>query len=328
MSGSTSLVCMATSLRFTESAVTVMPPASGQPTTRHFQSIAAFHHYLQWPPPEHPLLGLVSLAQMESQHISTSQPLRNDFYMVTLKNVLAGNMTYGRTRFDFSNGTMLFHAPGQVVQWEDMVIEKKGFIINIHADYLKGHPLAERIRNYHYFAYTTHEALHISPREEVTLLSLYQTIEAEYTNNQDALSREIILGLLDTLLRYAERFYRRQFLHRAELQGDLGYRLHQALVRYFASGDFYQAGIPSVERMASLLSVSPRYLSDALKAETGKTAIEHIHGFLIEEAKNLLLERNKTVAEVAYQLGFEYPQYFSRLFKAKVGVSPTAFQKR
>ena len=212
MSGSTSLVCMATSLRFTESAVTVMPPASGQPTTRHFQSIAAFHHYLQWPPPEHPLLGLVSLAQMESQHISTSQPLRNDFYMVTLKNVLAGNMTYGRTRFDFSNGTMLFHAPGQVVQ--------------------------------------------------------------------------------------------------------------------FASGDFYQAGIPSVERMASLLSVSPRYLSDALKAETGKTAIEHIHGFLIEEAKNLLLERNKTVAEVAYQLGFEYPQYFSRLFKAKVGVSPTAFQKR
>lgn len=302
-------------------------PAETDNSIQHFESIADFHQYLHWPPPEHPFLGLVSLANLESQHIHTSPPITGNFYMVTLKNVLAGKMTYGRTHFDFAQGTMLFNAPGQIVQWEEMLIEKKGFMISIHANYLKGHALAERIRSYHYFAYTLNEALHLSPREEATILSLYQVMENEYSNNQDELSRDIILGLLDTLLRYANRFYKRQFMHRAELQGELGFKLHQVLVNYFATGAFHHKGTPTVEHMAYLLAVSPRYLSDALKAETDKTAIEHIHGFLMEEAKNLLRDPDKTVAEVAYQLGFEYPQYFSRLFKAKVGMSPSEFQK-
>lgn len=294
---------------------------------QHFSSIEAFHQYMQWPAPEHPLLGLIPLAGLASQHIASSPAITNDFYIITLKYVVSGSMTYGRTAFDFSRGTMLFHAPHQMIEWSDLVIEKKGFMINIHEDYLKGHALADRIKTYHYFAYSVHEALHLSPREEGIIQSLYDTIADEYDNNQDELSRDIILGLLDTLLKYANRFYKRQFIHRAELQGDLSYRLHQALLNYFASGGVYQLGIPTVEWAAHTLAVSPRYLSDALKAETGKTALEHIHWFLLDEAKNLLLEPNKTVAEVAYQLGFEYPQYFSRLFKAKVGVSPREFQQ-
>ncbi|WP_020559537.1 helix-turn-helix domain-containing protein [Thiofilum flexile] len=181
--------------------------------------------------------------------------------------------------------------------------------------------------DHNYFTYSVNEALHLSPKEEATLLSLYQTIESEYNNNQDELSREIILGLLDTLLKYANRFYKRQFIHRAQIQGQLSQRLHQVLINYFATGAAYQSGMPTVEWAANALSMSPRYLSDALKTETHKTAIEHIHWFLLDEAKNLLLDPQKTVAEVAYQLGFEYPQYFSRLFKRKVGMSPSDFQK-
>lgn len=294
---------------------------------QHFQSIETFHQYMQWPPPEHPLLSLIPLVALPSQHIINSPPITNDFYIISLKYVLAGEMTYGRTRLDCSRGIMLFHAPRQVTQWEELIIDKKGFIINVHEDYLKGHVLADWIKTYSYFSYSINEALHLSPKEEATMLALYQAIENEYNNNQDELSRDIILGLLDTLLKYANRFYKRQFMHRTELHGDLSYQLCQTLTRYFASSKFYHKGLPTVEWVANALKVSPRYLSDALKAETGRTAIEHIHWFLVNEAKNLLLDPHKTVAEVAYQLGFEYPQYFSRLFKAKVGISPSAFQK-
>lgn len=293
----------------------------------HFKSVEAFHHYMQWPPPEHPLLGMMSLDNLTSQHIASSPPIINDFYIITLKYIISGRMTYGRTPFDFSHGTMLFNAPRQMIEWNELMIEKQGFMMNIHEDYLKGHALADRIKTYQYFAYSVNEALHLSPKEEATILLLYKTIEVEYSNNQDVFSREIILGLLDTLLKYANRFYKRQFMHRAQLQGHLNQRLYQILMDYFASGTAYQMGMPTVEWAAKALKVSPRYLSDALKAETGKTAIEHIHWFLLDEAKNLLLEPNKTVAEVAYQLGFEYPQYFSRLFKAKLGINPSAYQQ-
>lgn len=294
----------------------------------HFGSLQHYHQYMNWPAPEHPLFSVVRLAEVRDACRQSSPAITNDFYVIMLKYLLAGQISYGRTKLDFSQGTMIFNAPRQVIQWEDVAIEDKGFVITIHEDYLRGTPLAAKINTYGYFAYATNEALHLSPREEAIVTALCDNIEAEYRNNQDALSQEIILGLIDTILRYADRFYRRQFINRKEALGTLSTRFKAALTAYFASGKFNESGMPNVNQLASQLHVSPRYLSDALKAASGKTALEHIHLYLIDEAKNMLLEPGKTVAEVAYQLGFEYPQYFSRLFKNKVGVSPTSYRNK
>ena len=294
---------------------------------KHFDSLQEFHEYMEWPSPEHPLLSLVSLDTGEVPHRKSSPPITNDCYMIVLKQVVSGEMNYGRTKLDFSRGVMLFFAPGQSIGWQEVDVSQTGFMINIHKDYFRRYALAERIKTYGYFSYAVNEALHLSPKEEVTVTSIYKNILAEYHNNQDELSKEIIIGLLDTLLKYADRFYKRQFMNRKEINSDLGFQFQQALIRYFESGRFKESGTPNIDWVASELAVTPRYLSDALKAETGKTAMEHLHLYLIDEAKNLLLEPGKTVAEVAYQLGYEYPQYFSRLFKKKVGISPKKFQE-
>lgn len=282
---------------------------------------------MEWKPPEHPLISLVSLDTQEAPHRKSSPPVTNDCYMIVLKRVISGDMTYGRTKLDFANGAMVFFAPGQTIEWQEIEVEQKGFMINFHKDYLRGTDLMDRIKTYGYFSYDVNEALHLSPKEESMVVSLYSNIEVEYINNQDEYSKEIIIGLLDTLLKYANRFYKRQFINRTEINSDLMFKLQKTLVRYFETGIFRELGAPSIDWVANELRVSPRYLSDALKADTGKTALEHIHLFLIDEAKNLLLEPGKTVAEVAYKLGFEYPQYFSRLFKKKVGVSPKQFRE-
>ena len=292
----------------------------------HFTSIQTFHDYMHWPPPHHPMFSVIPLGSSRFRHRESSPPITHDFYMITLKVVVAGTMTYGRTRFDFSRGAMLFNAPRQQIQWDDIAIEQKGFVINCHEDFIKGYGLSDRIKTYGYFSYAVNEALHLSAKEETILMSIYENIESEYYNNQDEFSKDIIIGLLDTLLKYADRFYKRQFINRKEITGDLNFQFNQALISYFESGKFTELGIPTIDWVARKLAVSSRYLSDALKSATGKTAMEHLHLYLIDEAKNMLLEPGKTVSEVAYQLGFEYPQYFSRLFKKKVGVSPTMFR--
>ena len=272
------------------------------------------------------MLSLVSLDQREVPHRPSSPPISNDCYMIVLKRVVSGDLTYGRTRVDFSNGALLFFAPRQVLEWQEVEVEQQGFMLNIHEDYLRGTVLAEKVKSYGYFSYTVNEALHLSPREEKTIDSLYGNIGIEYLNNQDEHSKEIIVSLVETLLKYSERFYRRQFLHRKDLTSDLSFQFQQAMQGYFETRKPEELGAPTIGWIADELALSTRYLSDALKVETGKTAMEHLHLNLIDRAKNLLLERDSTVAEVAYQLGFEYPQYFSRLFKKKVGVSPTAFR--
>ena len=156
--------------------------------------------------------------------------------------------------------------------------------------------------------------------------SLIDNAESEYLNNPDEFSKDIILSQIDTLLRYADRYYKRQFINRTNLAGETIERFQELLNDHFESGAFQKSGAPRVEDVANDLKMSPRYLSDTLKAETGKTAIDHIHLYLIDEAKNLLLDPTVSISETAYKLGFEYPQYFSRLFKKKVGVSPTEYR--
>lgn len=298
---------------------------------KHFKTLSAYFDYIQLPHPEHPMLSVL-FAKGESFlpcPKESSPPISNDCYSISLKKVVTGNLNYGRTKYDFTNGALIFIAPRQVMQWDSSaVFEQKGFSINFHEGFLKGTELAHQIKKYGFFSYSANEALHLSPREEKQLESIVENIEIEYYNNQDEFSKDIIIAQLDTLLKYANRFYERQFLNRKELSNDLLEKFNWHLSKYFESGQLQEKGIPSIEQIAEKMLVSQRYLSDTLKKETGKTTTEHLQLYLIDEAKNVLLNPNKSISEVAYELGFEYPQYFSRLFKKKEGLSPTEYRDK
>ncbi len=298
---------------------------------QHFKTLSAYIDYLELPAPEHPMFSVYSA--MGEGFLpcpkESSPPITNDCYSISFKKIVKGDLTYGRTQYDFDNGVLFFIAPRQVLQWDKTaVFEQKGFSINFHEDFLKGHELAHQIKKFGFFSYSANEALHLSPKEERQIELIIENIELEYQNNQDSFSKDIILAHLTTLLKYAQRFYERQFINRIDISNNLLENFNQQLESYFDSGQLEENGIPSIEEIANKLSVSQRYLSDSLKKETGRTTTEHLHSYLINEAKNILLNPQKTITEVAYELGFEYPPYFSRLFKKKEGVSPTEYRER
>lgn len=298
---------------------------------KHFKTLSAYFNYIELPRPEHPMLSVLSGKGNSFLPCpkASSPPITNDCYSISLKKIVKGNLNYGRTKYDFTNGALIFIAPRQVMQWDSTaVFEQKGFSINFHEDFLKGTELAHQIKKYGFFSYSANEALHLSPKEEKQIESIVENIEIEYQNNQDKFSKEIIISQLSTLLKYANRFYERQFLNRKELSNNLLEQFNKQLDRYFESGQLQKKGIPSIDQIAEKMSVSQRYLSDTLKKETGKTTTEHLQLYLIDEAKNILLNPNKSISGVAYELGFEYPQYFSRLFKKKEGISPSEFRKK
>lgn len=298
---------------------------------KHFKTLSSYLEYMQLPRPEHPMLSVYAAKGDEFLPCprESSPPISTDCYSISFKKIVKGNINYGRTKYDFTNGALIFIAPRQVVQWDSSIVfEQKGFSINFHEDFLKGTELAQQIKKYNFFSYSANEALHLSPKEEKQIESIVNNIEIEYQNNQDEFSKEIIISQLDTLLKYANRFYERQFLNRKELSNDLLERFNLQLTEYFELGLVQEKGIPNIEEIANKMSVSQRYLSDTLKKETGKTTTEHLHLRLIDEAKNVLLKPNKSISEVAYELGFEYPQYFSRLFKKKEGISPTEYREK
>lgn len=298
---------------------------------QHFKTLSAYLEYLELPPPEHPMFSIYTAFGDGFLPCpkASSPPITNDCYTISFKKLVKGDLSYGRTQYDFTNGALFFIAPRQVLQWYDAaVFEQKGFSINFHEDFLKGSELTKEIKKYGFFSYSVNEALHLSPKEEKQIELIVENIELEYQNNPDSLSKDIIISHLSTLLKYAQRFYERQFINRTPLSNDLLEQFNQQLEDYFDSGKLRENGIPSIEQIADLLSVSQRYLSDTLKKETGKTSTEHLQLYLIDEAKNILLDPNKSVSEVAYDLGFEYPPYFSRLFKKKEGISPTEFRAK
>lgn len=297
---------------------------------KHFKTLSSYIDYLELPRPEHPMLSVFSAKGDNFLPCpkESSPPIINDCYTISFKKVVKGDLTYGRTKFDFTNGTLFFIAPRQVLQWDNSVVfEQKGFSINFHEDFLKGTELAHQIKKYGFFSYLANEALHLSPKEEQQIESIVESIDVEYQNNQDEFSKDIIISQLSTLFKYANRFYERQFLNRKELSNDLLEQFNQQLDAYFESGQLQEKGIPSLEKIANKMSVSQRYLSDTLKSETGKTTTEHLQLYLIEEAKNIISKSNKSISEVAYELGFEYPQYFSRLFKKKEGMTPSEYRE-
>jgi AraC-like DNA-binding protein len=299
--------------------------------TINFKNITEFNRAQGLPEPENPLftIGKKKLNADEIQNCVSSNKevsYTNQFYIISLKNIVSGEIIYGRTKYDSSTGTLLFSAPNQTYTVKDIVISSEAWFIAFHEDFIRGLDIRKLIKHCNFFNYNVNEALHLSPKEEQTIKSIFRNIETEYQNNQDEFSKEIIIAHLETLLKYADRFYKRQFLNRKEINKNLLTRFKEVLNTYFESGQQLEKGIPTVEWLANQIGVSHRYMSDTIKAETGKTAIDQVNLYLIEEAKNMLLAPNASISETAYKLGFEYPQYFSRLFKKKTGMSPTEYR--
>jgi AraC family transcriptional regulator, transcriptional activator of pobA len=290
----------------------------------HFKTISEFAQAEGYPPPEHPLFSLYPIRTCENP--LKNMEIKRDFYIVCLKKVISGKLLYGKTKYDHDRGSMFFIKPGQTVTVQDVKLKGKGFTIYFHPDFLIGHPLFSEIKKYNFFDYEINEALHLSPREEEIIWSLFNKMEGEYHNNPDEFSKSIILSHLDSILKYAQRFYKRQFIDRKPISGITITKFNERLNSYFEKGEAGNTGLPTVNFMASQLNLSPKYLSDLLKQETGKTALELIHLYVITEAKNMLFTGGQSISEIAYHLGFENPPYFSRLFKKEVGMSPKEYK--
>src|ERR1700744_758226 len=292
---------------------------------QHYKNLADMHRGNGFPMPENPLF---SLYRCTKTCFMGDREFTSDFYMIGFKKLKAGVIMYGRTKYDHDNGSMMFIKPRQVIEFKSVEYDDDAFILFIHEDFLNGHFLHAEMGKYAFFDYEANEALHLSPREEQIMWDLFFKIETEYHDNPDEYSREIMLTHIDSMLKYSQRFYKRQFINRADLSGKTVSKFNDALAAYFKKGLFVNQGLPTVSALASQLNLSPRYLSDLLKQETGKTAIDLIHIYLINEAKNRLIGDDLSVSEIAYELGFENLPYFSRLFKKETGVSPNQFKKQ
>ncbi len=291
---------------------------------KHYKTISEIHKGNGWAPPENPLF---SINACNNACTLGDREFTSDAYMIGFKKLRSGIIRYGRTEYDHSEGSMMFVKPRQIIEIKDVEFEEKGFMILIHEDFLAGHELHHAIQKYGYFDYEVNEALHLSPKEEAVIWELHDKVKAEYQNNPDEYSREIILSHIASILMYAQRFYKRQFLNRTDMSGKTVTRFNDALGAYYGQGYLQTKGLPSVNSIAEQLNVSSRYLSDLLRQETGKTAMDLIHISLISEAKNMLREGSQGVAEIAYGLGFENSSYFTRLFKKQTGMKPLEFKK-
>jgi len=294
---------------------------------KHFKTISELHNTNGYAASENPLLSLLTCQDLKTCTIGNSK-FTGDFYMISFKKIKSGTFLYGKTKYDHNNGSMAFVKPRQIIEISNIELTEKAFILFIHEDFLLKHSLHSEIKKYSYFNYEINEALHLSPKEEEIIWDLFYKIQVEYYNNQDEYSKDIIIAHIDSILKYSQRFYKRQFLNRTVFSGTIISKFSGILKLYFESGSLQSKGLPTVKYMASELAISARYLSDLLKQETGKTALEHIHIFLIDEAKNILISSDKTIAETAYQLGFENPPYFSRLFKKEVGLTPVEYKEQ
>ena len=293
----------------------------------HYKKISELHQALGIKPPEHPLFS-VAYGERERCIGTTLVEFSSAFYIIGFKKLKSGSMQYGKTRNDHDRGSMSFVKPHQKVVFKNIELEEKGFLILIHEDFLPGTVLYNEIKKYGSFDYEVNEALHLSPSEEDIIWNLYFSIEKEYNNNTDELSKAIIVSHLDSMLKYAQRFYKRQFINRTTLSGSTITKFNALLATNLEERKVKEIGLPTVALMAEKLNISSRYLTDLLKEETGKTALELIHLFLIGEAKNLLAEGELNVSEISQLLGFDNTTYFSRLFKKEVGTSPNKFKDR
>jgi AraC family transcriptional regulator, transcriptional activator of pobA len=294
-----------------------------------FNSVAEFHSFCNLPNPEHPLISLIDYSKVVYPFDETIVKWVQNFYTIGLKRNVNAKFNYGQQQYDFNSGILSFIAPSQFLKLEidlNMIVEPTGWLLLIHPDFLWNTSLAKKIKSYDFFHYAVNEALFLSDKEEKTIVDILLQIEKEYQSNIDKFSQNIIVSQIETLLNYAERFYQRQFITRQKSCHQILDNLEDYLNDFFTHDNLINKGLPTVEMIAETLNVSPNYLGSLLKSLTGQSTQQHIHEKLIEKAKEKLSTTHSSVSEIAYELGFEHPQSFNKLFKQKTNQTPLEFR--
>ena len=290
-------------------------------------SVSELHRILALPKPEHPLVSVINLDEIQCFADESLKSVVFNFYSVCIKKDFKGKLKYGQNYYDFDEGVLTFFSPGQVITTElSEELKLSGYWLIIHPDFIQSYPLAKTIKGYGFFSYAVNEALFLSEKEETMIASIMKNIEQEYYSNIDHYSQDVMVSHIELLLNYANRFYNRQFITRKNASNDLLVKLENLLSDYFANGKVRELGLPTVHFVSESLNVSPNYLSDLLRMLTGQSTQQHIHNKVIEKAKEILTTTSLSVSEIAYQLGFERPQSFNKLFKSKVNISPLEFK--
>lgn len=296
------------------------------------KSVSQFHQLLGLPSPEHPLISFIqdedTRKMMSIDESLYGVRFSSDLYTIMYKDKIGGSLGYGRSSYDFQEGTMIFASPDQVftAPQKDELEGKEGWTLLFHPDLLLRSNLANQMDSFSYFSYEVNEALHLSAKEESFITQIIEQIQLEYSQNQDKHSQKLILSNLELLLNYCTRFYDRQFFTRTNLNSDYVARFEGELKAYMKSDELQENGLPTAHYFGSRLGMSSNYLSDLLKKETGKSIKEQIDAYIVSKAKNILLSSDQTIGEIAYSLGFDYPQSFTRMFKKKTGVSPNEYR--
>ncbi len=294
----------------------------------HIATISEIHEILGMEKPRHPLVSVLPIDERITGFDYGESTYVFDFYQVSLKSGIKGSFTYGRNTYDFQEGSMVFTKPSQAQSYtgSEDTGEEQGWVLLFHPDLIRRSTLNKRMDQYNYFSYEVSEALHVSDEEKRTLSDLVEKIRAEYCQNIDRHTQNLIVSNIELLLDYCVRFYDRQFYVRTNMNQDVVTRFESLLEDYFRSEKPLEMGMPTVNYCGEQLNMSAHYLSDLLKKESGKSARQHIQAITLERAKDLLLGSNEQVSQIAYTLGFEYPQHFSKFFKAQTGMSPKEYR--
>ncbi|WP_127124405.1 helix-turn-helix domain-containing protein [Pseudoflavitalea rhizosphaerae] len=298
--------------------------------TKRIKTITEFHLLRGLPKPEHPLISIVDYSSIKRSADISEVNWVLDFYMISVKKGLQAKIKYGQQEYDFDEGVMFFMAPNQVFRIEaepEETSKRSGWMLLVHPDFLWNTTLAKHIGHFEFFDYAVNEALFLSDKEEKTLNGVLQHIKEEYHSNIDKFSQSIIISHLEVLLNYSERYYNRQFITRKISNHHILSHMETVLNDWLEKDDLLTKGLPTVQDLSAALNISPKYLSSLLKVLTGQTAQQHIHDKLIGKAKEKLSATGLAVSEIAYELGFEHPQSFSKFFKLKTKLSPQQFRK-
>lgn len=273
----------------------------------------------------HPLVGVIDFSKA---HQRTGSKMNFNLYCIFLKDVKCGDLKYGRATYDYQEGTLVFISPGQILDVENKVdlYQPIGHGLVFHPDLIKGTSLAKSMTEYSFFSYQTNEALHLSAKERQLVLDLFSKISTELGQSVDKHSKKLIASNIELFFNYCERFYDRQFITRQHVSSGVLERFEDLLNNYFSSEKPYSIGLPSVAYCADELHLSANYFGDLIKKETGKTAQEYIQNKIIDVAKERVFEADKSISQIAYDLGFKYPQHFNRLFKQRTGATPNEYR--
>ena len=299
-------------------------------TIFRFKSLSEFHSYSNLPKPEHPLISLVDYSNVNYPTDISEIKWIQDFYSIGLKRNVSEKFNYGQQKYDFNEGVLSFVAPQQTLNIQinqNIKTKATGWLLLIHPDFLWNTTLAKAIKEYDFFGYSVNEALFLSEKEETNLVALFKNIQKEYQSNIDKFSQNIIISQIELLLNYAERYYERQFITRKITNHQILTRLEERLNYYFDNSAVLANRIPTVSQIANDLNLSPNYLSSTLKIVSGQTTQQHIQNKLIEKAKEKLSTTALSISEIAFELGFEHPASFSKLFKKKTNSSPMEFRQ-